>query len=163
MATNTYTALATVTLPSNDSSITFSSIPSSYRDLVLVVTGTLINGSSSLLWRANGDSGTNYNYVEMRGDGSTGTSSSTKDENRGRFTVANVPTNQPFVLYAHFVDYSATDKFKPVLSRVNDASSLVSATMGRWDNTTAISSIELFISVYSYKAGTTLSLYGIEA
>jgi hypothetical protein len=64
MPTPTYTPLATVTLASTASSVTFSSIPATYRDLVVVHNnfGTVNNDANSN-FRFNGDSGSNYSRV----------------------------------------------------------------------------------------------------
>ena len=58
----TYTQIATTTLGSSQSTITFSSISGAYTDLVLVVTAKV--SSATDLWvRANSDSGSNYSYL----------------------------------------------------------------------------------------------------
>jgi hypothetical protein len=65
------------------------------------------------------------------------------------------------------MDYSTTDKHKSVLVRENTAGSsttLVVAKAGRWANTSAITSIYLFVSGgYSFATGTTVALYGVVA
>jgi len=70
--TDTYRPLATITLGSTASSITFSSIPATYRDLIIV--GNPLGAEAAA--RFNGDSGSNYNGVQMWGNGSNPLSSS---------------------------------------------------------------------------------------
>jgi hypothetical protein len=57
MPTPTYTPLATVTLGTTAASVTFSSIPATYRDLIFVLSG--LGGSANITLRYNGDSGSN--------------------------------------------------------------------------------------------------------
>ena len=60
MATNTYVALDKVTVGTATSSVTFSSIPQGYTDLVLVINAKANTGGAiGLLFKFNGDSGTN--------------------------------------------------------------------------------------------------------
>ena len=71
-----YTALATTTLGSSASSVTFGSIPQGYRDLMLVISGTVTSSNITLAIRFNGDTGSNYFSVNMRGNGSAASSTS---------------------------------------------------------------------------------------
>jgi hypothetical protein len=70
MPTPTYIPLATVTLGSADSSVTFSSIPATYRDLILVLNGTR-STTSGVRARANADAGANYPMVYMDAESTT--------------------------------------------------------------------------------------------
>ena len=82
MPTPTYTPLATVTLGTAASSVTFSSIPATYRDLILVVNATTsADGIPSL--RFNGDSGNNYSEHGLSSTGSVIGSGATSSFNRG--------------------------------------------------------------------------------
>jgi hypothetical protein len=70
MATSAITALATITLASNQSTVTFSSISGSYRDLRLVGSG-FMSGADDFLITFNSDStNTNYNGMALTGTGS---------------------------------------------------------------------------------------------
>ena len=165
MPTNTYTALATLTLTGSDSSITFDSIPATYRDLVLVVSGnTDESGSdSSTALRINGDTASNYSWVYMSGDGSSTTSGSSADS---RIFIGRLPGNSqsiPGTILLQFQDASATDKHKTVLTRGNNTAGIVSAHAGRWANTNRITSVTLsrYDFAGNFRSGSTFSLYGI--
>lgn len=162
MPTATYVPLATLTLTSASNSITFSSIPGTYRDLVLVIRGATATGANPI-WRANNDTGNNYRFVEAYGNGSTYNDDTAIGLNRGKFTNQNVSGGNQFNLIADFIDYSSSDRDKVVLSRVNSAAGLTTMSTGRYTSTTPISSIEIFLSLVNYSTGTTFSLYGIEA
>jgi hypothetical protein len=159
----TYTALATVTLGASASSVTFSSIPATYRDLILVHNGTSSNASvNTVLARLNADTGSNFFQVAMNGDGSS-TSSFT-------FTGTGVSagftrSTELSVNITQIMDYSATDKHKTALSRHNNSAvGAVRAAATRWANTAAVSSIVLVIDTgATFSSGTTFSLYGVIA
>ena len=153
MATNTYTPIASITLGSSASSVTFSSIPQDYRDLVLVVNG----GQSSFAAveiSPNGDS-SNASLVKMQGNGSS-FFSSTKNEISFDFFTSNA------LVVAQVMDYSATDKHKTFLIRINAAQAITDATAARWASTAAITSLVIGDTGSStINSGTTLALYGI--
>jgi hypothetical protein len=69
MPTNTYVALATATATGSQSTITFTSIPQTYTDLVLVCSGNTVNLATALLF--NNDNGANYSRTAVRGYSST--------------------------------------------------------------------------------------------
>lgn len=155
MPTPTYIPLATVTLAGTATSVTFSSIPATYRDLVLVVNGSA-SGLTDITWRANGDTGNNYAYVQMGNSGSSTFSNASSSENQAK--IGNFGTGQSTGLL-QIMDYSATDKHKTALGRGNDTGSNLSVISTRWANTDAITSV--IIGGATYNSGTTFSLYGI--
>jgi hypothetical protein len=161
MPTQTYTPLANVTLGSSAASVTFSSIPATYRDLIVVIdgkSGTTTNADVRL--RPNNDSG-NATRVFMFGDGSTTSSQAFTD---AIFVATLPPSNSTNAsAMAQIMDYPATDKHKTILQRSAVASQFVSANAARWASTSAITSIVLMVTTESMGAGTTLSLYGISA
>jgi hypothetical protein len=71
--------------------------------------------------------------------------------------VANTQMN----LIAHFMDTSATDKHKTVLTRFNDAGNEVAAAAFRWADTNAVTSITIGQDSGSFNIGSTFALYGI--
>jgi hypothetical protein len=156
MPTPTYTPLANTTLGSSASSITFSSISGSYRDLVLVISG-VVNTGTAIYLRFNGDTGNNYSYVRMVGNGSTTSKAS------GTISAAEIGemfTNEANII-AQVMDYSATDKHKSGLARCNASTNSVFGHAYRWANTAAITSMVVLTSGGTFNSGTTMALYGI--
>lgn len=157
MPTPTYELIESVTLTSAVSSVTLSAIPQSFRDLVLVVNGTV--GAAALVQLTfNSDTGANYSYVRAIGYSSgavsdTGTSTSTY--------LATVIGTAQSVATLSLMDYSATDKHKTVLAR--SMSGVVEVWMGaaRWANTAAITNIRVGLNTSSYQTGTTFKIFGI--
>ena len=162
MPTPTYTALATVTLGSSASSVTFSSIPATYRDLILVVNASIPTEASPRA-RINGDSGANYSQVTAYADtGGVFSFADTGDTSVRLGQSGTGFTGSRFMCVTQFMDYSATDKHKTVLGRNNDdGTRALSATATRWANTAAINQIQILLTANTYATGSTFALYGI--
>jgi hypothetical protein len=164
MPTPTYIALANITLGTATSVLTFSSIPSSFRDLILVMNHKVNTAATTDDWfmRFNSDTGANYSYLRMYGNGANafaGTGSS-------RTYIDNFldPTASFVNNVFQIMDYSATDKHKTVLGRENLASEQVIAKTYRWASTSAITSISLTGAdggTDLFSVGSTFALYGI--
>jgi hypothetical protein len=156
--TNTYIALSTITLATAQSSVTFGSIPQTYRDLVLVLNGTM-SVVDTIGIRFNSDSGSNYFGVSMNGSGSSA-SSDTWTSITQAFVGVFATTQTTSIIQIQ--DYSVTDKHTTILSRTGAAGDRVRAHAFRWANSAAISSITFTSNGgTNYQSGTTFSLYGI--
>jgi hypothetical protein len=156
--TATYDLIASNVLTSSAASVTFSSIPATYRDLLLVASATA-NTNTTFNVRFNSDSGSNYSYVRMQGNGSTASSSSNASATAIWEQSIDTVADQ-YIL--QIMDYSATDKHKTVISRHNRPNAAVWALSSRWANTSAINSIELsVVSPQTLSSGSTFYLYGI--
>jgi hypothetical protein len=148
-----------VTLASAAASVTFSSIPATYRDLVVVFNGAQNASSTSYVMRFNGDSASNYTYVYMSSAGDPNPTSGS-----GSFTgiaPGVIGTTRTNILY-QVMDYSATDKHKTVLTRTDDPGTQTVAWASRWANTAAITSVAV-VSGNQFVSGTTVSMYGVIA
>lgn len=155
MPTPTYKALATKTLTGTATSVTFSSIPGTYRDLILVVNGAASTQDNATL-TFNGDTtSANYSYMTMRGDGSAVTAAT------GTGGLVSTFTTGRFVTSVQIMDYSATDKHKTRLSRDDIASFHARAWVSRWANTAAVTSMVYSAATGNFSIGTTFSLYGV--
>jgi hypothetical protein len=161
MPTPTYTPLANLTLGSAASSVTFSSISGAYRDLIVVFAGTR-TGNNNVLVRVNSDTGSNYSYVGAMSNASTSFSSAATS-NQFVSTFAGLQTSAQLNVIWQFMDYSATDKHKTVLTRFSQTGSEVAMLAGRWANTAAITSIQVFAGNNDFGSGSTFALYGIVA
>lgn len=166
MALEQYVALANVTLASSTPSITISSIPQSYRDLVLVmqIRTTRSAASDGGFVRANGDSGSNYTRTGMYGTGSsTGAFAGTESGFYLSITGASATSGIFDINVLQIMDYSATDKHKTALLRESENQVVtVLAEAQRWANTSAITSLTIVPQVGpSLNSGTTISLYGV--
>jgi len=168
MATPTYTPIASIVVGTTTNSITFSSIPSGFRDLVIQggVRSTRAASAEDLFIQLNGDTGSNYTGVFMYGTDSGTTSSFTTNTTQFSIatnTAAATATSGLFTaFYGQIMDYSATDKHKTFLTR-NAAPTQVWAGAGRHSSTSAVTSFRLFYNIGNFEVGSKISLYGIEA
>ena len=162
MPTSTYVALATVTLAGTDSEIVFSSIPATYRDLVLVTNFAESAVTGNIELRYNSDTGSNYSQVFMAGrEYNSSTESSSGTFSLHYLNVGSRPSGARSVNVLQIMDYSDTSKHKTTLFRSNRASGGVLAQVGRWANTAAITSVAISGGLsQGFASGTTLSLYG---
>lgn len=160
MPTTTYTPLANLTLGTAASSIVFGSIPTIYRDLVLVFVGT---GSTTLgaRLRLNGDTGSNYSYVRMSGNGSGASTAKATGSSGFLSEIAQANTTEQLQLKVDLIDYSVTNKHKTIISRADQAGSATEAFFHRYANTSAVTSVTILTSTGNFAAGTTAALYGI--
>jgi len=163
-AGSTYTPIATTTLGSAASSYTFTGISSAYTDLILVATTPPSAGGSVNLTMGNGsiDTGTNYSWTYLRGNGTAASSSRGSTDSRifsGENATAGLQSN----LIIHFQNYSNTTTYKTCISRYNCTDTVTQATVGLWRSTSAINQIRLAIGGDSFAAGATFTLYGIAA
>ena len=155
MPTPTYRPLATVTLGTAVSSVSFSSIPSSYRDLILVYNATG-NSSQVCTLQING-SAANGSTVSMVG------ASGFVVSNTSTTLIGGLIDTTRGVNILQFMDYSATDKHKTYLIRADRAAANTVAYAARWAQTSAINSIAVFTGSGNFDVGSVFSIYGVIA
>ena len=156
----TYEPIATTTLGSAASSVTFSSIPSTYTDLVLVASGTNTTSAQSVRMTFNGITTTTYSRTAIFGDGSS--AQSTRDSNATGIDNIYYGTTQG-VAILQIMNYANTTTNKTVISRNNDSASSVNAVVGLWRSTNAINQITLTAQTSNFATGSTFTLYGIRS
>jgi hypothetical protein len=160
MPTPTYDLIATTTLAAASSEVVFGSIPQTYRDLIIVIQGTVASGANVSL-RFNGDTGSNYPWVYMFGSGSSTASSSGTGT-----SILGGGFNSSAISQAIFqvMDYSATDKHKSTLNRTDEPNGAAYAWAGRWANTAAITTVSVRMTDGgNFNSGATFNLYGVKA
>ena len=165
--------IATQTLSSAVASITFSSIPATYTDLVLV---SNVQGQSAgcniQIWFNGDGSGTNYSSTVLYGSSSA--IASVRNTNGAKI---NFGTNggQPyananqFAINIHNVqNYSNSTTYKSVLGTTRFPTGGYTGTgefdvaVGIWRNTNAITSLDVGVdNGKTMQIGSTFTLYGI--
>lgn len=164
---STYEKIATTTLGSDVATVTFSSIPSTYTDLILITDFSVDSaGAYEHFLQFNGDTGANYSHTVLYGTGSAAGSarqSGTTAIYAGTWNSA-IGTSDREIVIIQINNYSNTTTNKTTLARWNSATVEVGAGVGLWRNTAAINSI-LFkgYSTVKYKTGSTFTLYGIKS
>jgi hypothetical protein len=158
----TYTPIASITLGANTSSVTFSSIPSTYTDLVLIISTKNTSTGNYILTRFNSDSGTNYSQTRLVGNGTS--ASSARNSNDDSFAVMyQTNTTDPGICVMNILNYSNTTTNKTALSRDNFTADTTFLRVGMWRNTAAITTISLTINGGNFDTSSTFNLYGIKA
>ena len=159
---STYEPIATANGTGSSGSVTFSSIPATYTDIVVIVGGSLVSGGDAgLELRFNSDSGNNYSGTVIDGDGTN--ASSARQSNVGASNSGLISSNVVGTSIMQVMNYSNTTTFKTVLGRGNITSLLVRASVYLWRNTAAINAIEVRCSAGNFSTTTVITLYGIKA
>ena len=121
-AGSTYTPIQSYTLGSAQAQITFTSIPSTYTDLVLVMNGSMSSGSETARVRFNGSSSTVYSQTNLAGSGSAVASSRNSNQTSFRLgeTYAGLGTTR-WTVILNILNYSNTATYKTCLLYTSDA------------------------------------------
>lgn len=160
----TYEPIATTTVSGTSTgSIVFSSF-SGYTDLKIIATGTGVTAGSIYL-RFNSDTGTNYSYTELYGDGTSPISSRISSNPFIALGAVGLSTTIPHLHIVDVFNYSGSTN-KTVLvngSEDNNGSGYVYRNVALWRNTAAITSISVLRTSGFLGNGFTATLYGIKA
>ncbi len=172
-AGSTYTPIATTTLGSAQSSVTFSSL-GSYTDIVLEMNTQGVAGSGSgantVYLEFNGDTGSNYSRTALLAD--SGGAQSIRNSSQTKMTVGNGYESATLSnIYATFVlniqNYGNSTTYKTVMGRYSSNADRVGAIAGLWRGASnaAITSIKITCdsSTGNFATGSTFTLYGIQA
>jgi hypothetical protein len=165
MMTLTYEKIFSTTLTSTTSSYTFSSIPNTYTDLVIVasVRKSGENGEAMFV-TFNGDNGSNYSYTWLTNLGaySYRVTSDLRIQVYSQTTASS--TFNANILNVN--NYGNSTTYKTLLGRDSTGSLNTSFIAGLWRNTNAITSITLTPDFYlspTWQIGSSFALYGIKA
>lgn len=171
-ASSTYTPIATLTGTGSNYLFQFNSIPQTYTDLVVVISGTIVSGSSAYLGtQVNQDqSNTYYSGTYILGNGaaaSTGRSSSATFLTVAPTTFPLSTTNPTVGKFTYF-NYSNTTTFKSILMEQafdQNGSGVVAKAVGMYRQTGAITSVQITTlngGLY-WSTNSMATLYGIAA
>jgi hypothetical protein len=158
----TYFPIATQTLVSTAATVTFSSIPATYTDLILIINGKYAaSDDSSPSIQFNGDTSTNYSVTALNGDGTN--TSSFREASQTQVPVGSMSGEQSTTI-VNIMNYTNTTTYKTVISRGN-ASTRVRTYVGLWRKTPeAINQIDILrATTNNFAIGSTFTLYGISA
>jgi hypothetical protein len=159
--------IETITLGTVVSSITFTSIPQTFTDLVLKISSRSTGDSSGINLRINSDASTINDIRTLRGSGSV--------------TYTDLYSNQPAIylfdqtqstytantfsnIEAYIPNYTGAT-FKSVsndsVTENNGSTAGLTIAAGIYKNTNAVTSLFLLDGGHSFVVGSTFSLYGI--
>ena len=166
-----YESIATTTVGAGGAStITFSSIPSTYTHLQvrLIARGNNANTYDSYLVRANSDTGSNYTFHSLDGNGSVASAGAIAPYGGYRgceLTGATATSGMFGAGVVDILDYANTNKYKTArMLGGNDrnGSGGLSLTSGVWMNTAAVTRIDITpVFGSSFVQYSSFALYGI--
>jgi hypothetical protein len=167
-AAGAYELIQSQVLSSTTTSVTFSSIPSTFRHLQIRIsakTAQASTGVDTVRLRLNGDSGSNYAIHGLSGNGSSVSSFAVASHNLIAITGGAVRLNDTNMFGAAVVDildYVSTAKNTTVRSLGGAAASTNSIDLnsGLWMNTAAVTSLTLS-AFTDFVSGSRFSLYGL--
>jgi hypothetical protein len=165
-----YESIATTTLTGNQATVTFSSIPSGYKHLQIRSLARTYDAATdaNASLRFNNDSGSNYWWHLLYGNGSSALSAqpnalvTSLPAHPVRVTGASSSASIFGVGVCDILDYADTNKNKTVRTLTGhdqNGSGIVILTSGLWSNTGAITSIEISGNFVQYSS---FALYGIK-
>lgn len=153
-------------------SVTFNSIPATYRDLLVVVRGRgdAVATFKEVRLQLNGDTGNNYSHEDIIMNNATNSSSGgdlVAQHFMGWVPAANAPTSNAGTCEARITDYADTTLHKSILSQggvrtaAGAANLFAVSSAGWWFNTAAVNSVKVFLDSGNFVTGSIVSLYGI--
>ncbi len=161
----TYDKIASTTLSSTQSDVTFSGISGSYTDLVLVCQPITTASYATTYIQFNNDTGSQYSWTNAGGDGSSSYAGRASNVTFARLDNGTYSTNiNDHNIIANFNSYSNTAFEKTFYSRASGAGTDQGAEMivGLWRSTSAITSIKIYPSGgTTWASGSTFTIYGI--
>jgi hypothetical protein len=167
----TYTLISSNVLTSSAASVTFSSIPATFTDLVLrISTRTTFTGFTfdQINILINGDTASNYSRTQLRGNGAAAASGGL-----GNQTVLDLPqatdtdlaTSNTFSSFEMYIPSYAVSQSKPSsifsAQETNATTAYINAFAALWRNNAAVTSISLTPANGSFVATSSFYLYGI--
>ena len=161
-STTSYESIATTTVGGGGSStITFSSIPSTYKHLQIRCAVLTTAGGINIQY--NSDTGSNYTYHQLYGTGTSALANAGTSHTAGFIGYNNAAGSNTTAIVCDILDYQNTNKYTTHKSLagtdVNGSGGTLTFFSGLWLNTAAVSTIDIkgTFSQYSHFA-----LYGIK-
>lgn len=161
--------ISTQILGTTAASVTFSSIPSTFRHLQIRMTtrGDFGALTTALNVRFNGDTAANYDHHWLRGTGSAATSNSGTSETGIwlGYTPAGTESASIFApTIIDVLDYAQTTKNKTLRALYGlsgtSSSTYVNLDSGFWNNTAAVNSTTIYPTNGNFVTGSRFALYG---
>jgi len=161
----TYEPIATTTVSNGTTnSVEFTSISGNYTDLIIVASAKYSSAGYVIEMTFNSDTGTNYSYTRITGDGTSAASTRFTSQSKafGGWTGASAFAAN----VVQIMNYSNSTTYKTALTRANPVDDRVAAYVSLWRSTSAITSIKLTLeggATNYYTSGSSFTLYGIKA
>ena len=169
-----YDSIATYSLSSLTATVTFSSIPATYKHLqlrLLLRTDRGGNITDQPRLKLNSDTGANYTYHDLVGNGATASASGASAASTGNFgvcTAADAIASVFGTTIVDILDYADTNKYTTIRSMSAFDNNGTGGFPGQvflasvaWLNTAAVTTIAIN-AIGSYVQYSSFALYGIK-
>jgi hypothetical protein len=166
-----YESIQTYSISTATSSVTFSSIPSTYTHLQIRWIGQHSSNvvDTSMAVQFNADTGSNYSVHRLYGDGASAAAAAATSTTFMRADRLNAPSGASSIFGAGIIDildYKDTNKYKTMRSLGGvdrNGSGQIFFNSGSWRNTAAITSITLYgADTGNFNQYSSFALYGIK-
>jgi hypothetical protein len=162
-----YDSIATTTVGSGGtSSITFSSIPSTYTHLQIRTMCLTSASATDVKAQFNGDTGSNYALHLFWGNGSAASAGAYTAQTYAVAGITSITTANPAVGVVDILDYANTNKNTTVRtltgSDTNGVGGFIFLESGLWLNTAAITSVTISPFSGTFNQYSSFALYGIK-
>lgn len=160
-----YESIASYTLSGGETSVTFSSIPSTYKHLQVRWSVLNSNANADLGFRLNSDSGNNYTFHGLEGTGSA-VSGSNKGTSLSEayIGIGSGVSSTPGVGVIDLLDYTSTNKYKTFRSLFgydSNGGGYIILRSSLWLNTSAVNAVSVRVTPGTFSANSSFALYGI--
>lgn len=158
--TMAYTFISRTTVSSNTATVTLDNLTQTFRDLVIVVDGTLSEAASASI-RFNNRTDLQLPYINVQTNGNS--TQIVLSDNSSLIVggdLVQFNTNR-FMIQVNIFDYTQTDKHKSVLSRFSSGQNGLGMTAGRFPATTAVTRLDF--QSWMFAPGTTFTVWGVSA
>lgn len=170
-STNSYESIATAYGSLSSGSITFTSIPSTYKHLQVRIFGNTNRSDASIaygVFTVNGDTSANYSWHMLTGDGSAASAGAGANASNVPLQITGGSTSAYGVSIIDILDYQNTNKYKTFRNLngidINGAGGEVNFVSGSWRSTSAINSFTITggYNVTGWTTDSVFALYGIK-
>jgi hypothetical protein len=166
-AGSTYTPIATATGTGSSAIFTFSSIPSTYTDLVIVVSAIGTSNDFGIYGKVNNDSSSLYSSTLIIGSGTSATSQRQTGQTQYIYGGWNIGagTSTTSQVIIQYLNYANTTTNKTFISRYgvtnNSGANETGAVVGLYRSTSAINRLDISTGAGNWATTATATLYGI--
>ena len=162
-----YESIASAAGTGSSGTITFSSIPATYASLQIRFSYKASVGGESVLMQFNSDTGSNYTRHRLVGNGSAASASAFVPATSLYVGDANSASDTTYcdVCIIDIHDYASTTKNKTerhFQGLDKNGSGSLSLASGLWINTSAITTISIFLTSGNFTTDSQFALYGVK-
>jgi hypothetical protein len=164
---STYTLISSNVLSSSAASVTFSSIPSTYTDLVVKASTRNSSGGTCVIATTFNGQSSGYSVTRLRGDGTSASSGRTSSATYLYFSLTDSTfTSNTFSNWEMYLPNYLSSTSKAVsnfsVSENNATASYIDTNAGLSNITSAVTSVTLTASGDTFVSGSSFYLYGIK-